>query len=116
MNKKRFVLAVLSIVLVALAVAFTFSFSAANNPAAQKWEYLVVSPGKVYWCGEAYLLRHCSSGTAKANVSAVTGFEGGEAVELEKLLDKVGQQGWELVTIVGLIGGDQEFVFKRPTR
>lgn len=116
MNKKRFIIAVLSIVFVALAVAFTFSFSAANNPASQKWEYLVVSPGKVYWCGEYFILNDCPPDTAKADVSEATGFKGGEAVELEQLLDRVGQQGWELVDIVGQIGGDQEFVFKRPIR
>ena len=115
MNKKRFILAVLSIVLVALAVAFTFSFSAANNPASQNWEYLVVTPGKVIWCGEYIFFNDCPPSTAKPDVSEATGFKG-EAVELEQLLDRVGQQGWELVSIVGVIGGDQEFVFKRPVR
>jgi hypothetical protein len=114
MNKKQFIIAVLSIVLVALAVAFTFSFSAANNPASQKWEYLIVSPGKVYWCGESVNL-DCPPGAAKADVSEATGFKA-EAVEQEQLLDRVGQQGWELVAIVGILGGDQEFVFKRPIR
>jgi hypothetical protein len=115
MNKKQFSLAVLSIALVALVIAFTFSFSTTNNPAPQKWEYLVVSPGKVYWCGgDSVFSNACPPGTAKADVSEATGFKSGEAVELEQLLDKVGQQGWELVDIVGQIGGDQEFVFKRP--
>jgi hypothetical protein len=99
MNKKQFALVALSIV--ALAVAFVVSFSAANSPTSQKWEYLAVTPGKVYW----------SSVASKAKD---TGCQ--EAIELEQLLDKLGQQGWELVSIVGLIGGDQEFVFKRPIR
>ena len=61
MNKKQFSLAVLSIAVVALVIAFTFSFSAANNPASQKWEYLVVTPGKVICCGgELSIRRLCS--------------------------------------------------------
>lgn len=102
MSKKRFGLAALGIV--ALAFAFVVSFSAANSPASQKWEYLAVTPGKVYW----------SSVASKAEMSKDTAFR--EATELEQLLDKLGQQRWELVSIVGQIGGDQEFVFKRPIR
>ena len=77
----------------------------ASDYSQQRWEYLAVTPGKVYW----------SSTASKAKVSETTVFDG-EAVDLEQLLDRLGQQGWELVSIVGQIGGDQEFVFKRPIK
>lgn len=78
----------------------------ANPDSVQKWEYLVVTPGKVYWCsGSSY-------GCPLEKVIGM-GFRR-EAVECEKLLDEAGQMGWELVTVVGQIGGDQEFIFKRP--
>jgi hypothetical protein len=37
-----------------------------------------------------------------------------EAISTQEQMDILGRFGWELVSIVGTIGGDQEFVFKRP--
>ena len=38
---------------------------------------------------------------------------GDEAIKLQNKLDVLGKYGWELVSIVGTIGGDQQFVLKR---
>ncbi|MFC2099430.1 hypothetical protein ACFLSF_01175 [Candidatus Bipolaricaulota bacterium] len=76
-----------------LALLLTASFSLPGP--GQEWEYLVVSPGKVRFADSPeYACRAAQSTMA--------------------VLDDIGADGWELVTVVGQIGGDQEFIFKRP--
>lgn len=80
---------------------------------AQQWEYLVVSSGKVLFYSPPENPR---------DLNVNLGFKSlaynlpnlSEAVTLQKLLDTLGQEDWELVSVVGIIGGDQEFLFKRP--
>jgi len=80
---------------------------------ATQWEYLVVSFGK------AYFTDPLSSEAKEAGLSKVRAFtEAGmlmadEATDIQSRLDKLGQFGWELVGVVGAIGGDQEFILKR---
>ena len=120
MQVKRLILALVLVgalgVLVLVGVsALSGAKVLASSYSQQRWEYLIVTPGKVHWCGESPFFNNCAPGTAKADVSAATGFQG-ESVKLEQQLSKLGEQGWELVTVVGMIGGDQEFIFKRPVR
>lgn len=64
------------------------------------WEYLVVSRGKVYFYDESK-----KQPSSKPFSS--------EATPTQEALDVLGKEGWELVTVVGVIGGDQEFILKR---
>jgi hypothetical protein len=94
-------------VLAVLAAIFvTFSetgFSQQLQKPQEQWEYLVVSYGKTLFSHPAKskdyfpLTRHIAS----------------EAVDLQESLDGLGYLGWELVSIVGAIGGDQQLVLKR---
>lgn len=67
----------------------------------QEWEYLVVTNGRVYFYG------------ATGKQPATKPFTD-EATGTQSALDKLGAEGWELVAVVGQIGGDQEFILKRP--
>ena len=69
----------------------------------QKWEYLVVSFGKTLFETPEKMLAY-----------RVVGLQNGtESISLQSDLDVLGRFGWELVTIVGAIGGDQQIVLKR---
>lgn len=68
-----------------------------------KWEYLVVCFGKTYF-----------DFPNKLNIYFTLSESGGdEGIKLQNKLDVLGKYGWELVSIVGTIGGDQQFVLKR---
>lgn len=69
----------------------------------QQWEYIVVSYGKTLFGTPQKTLAYRTLGLA----------EGQEAPDLESSLDILGRFGWEVVTIVGSIGGDQQIVLKR---
>jgi hypothetical protein len=75
-----------------------------------KWEYAVVSAGKVYF---ASVVQTSLAGGSKAAVAPESKFDS-EAISLQASMDELGQLGWELVAVVGAIGGDQELIFKRP--
>jgi hypothetical protein len=102
---KRLLVALIVVGVAALAwagVSFFASLTAvADGTAVQSWEYLVVTSKA----------RFVESGSPRK--VSVVGFSA-EAVDLEASLDGVGMFGWELVTVVGTIGGDQEFIFRRP--
>jgi hypothetical protein len=79
------------------------------------WEYLIISFGKTFFsdptdepeiktAGMSKLLNYSRAGIVSAN----------EAVLIERQMDTLGKFGWELIGIVGVIGGDQEMVFRRP--
>lgn len=83
-----------------------------NQP---QWEYLVVSFGKVFFSnpmtdpeakeiGYSKLLSFSQAGIVTAQ----------EALSTQRSMDTLGKFGWELVGVVGAIGGDQEMLFKRP--
>lgn len=80
----------------------------------KQWEYLVVSFGKTTFAnpvsdpelkqgGLSKVLFYSNAGIASAS----------EAVTVQQQMDTLGRFGWELVNIVGTIGGDQQMVFKR---
>ena len=70
----------------------------------QEWEYLVVTGGGVYF-----------NLVGEDRKQEEIGFSR-EANATQDALDILGAQGWELVGIIGAIGGDQEFILKRPKR
>jgi hypothetical protein len=69
-----------------------------------QWEYLVVSYGKTLFGTPEKTLAYRSIG-----LSATAQ----EANEIQQSLDVLGRFGWEVITIVGTIGGDQQIVMKR---
>lgn len=79
-----------------------------------QWEYLVVSFGKTYFTsatdgdakvsGSSKLLMYGPLGTVFAQ----------EAQGTQAQIDTLGRYGWELLNVLGSIGGDQQWVFKRP--
>lgn len=80
----------------------------------KQFEYLVVSFGKTLFTnpddnpetkavGLSKLLSYSKAGVVSAKEALVT----------QNQMDTLGKFGWELVDIVGIIGGDQEMVFRR---
>jgi hypothetical protein len=99
-------LAMMAVILVVVSEA---GFSQQPQKAQEQWEYLVVSYGKT-------LFSHPAKTT---DYFPLTHHIASEAVDLQGSLDGLGSLGWELVSIVGAIGGDQQLVLKRkyePTR
>jgi hypothetical protein len=94
----------------AAGAALTPSLSSAAPPnrapgPARQWEYLVVSSGRASF-----------SPVGRGSKSAEAwpfGFMN-EAASLQGDMDAMGERGWELVAVIGQIGGDQAFIFKRP--
>jgi hypothetical protein len=73
------------------------------NSADPQWEYIVVSYGKTLFENPQKTLAYRTLGLSG----------GSEAIAFESNLDIMGRFGWELVAIVGQIGGDQQLVLKR---
>lgn len=71
----------------------------------QQWEYIVVSYGKTLFESPQKTLAYRTLGLSAANAN--------EATDLQSALDLMGRFGWEVVTIVGAIGGDQQILLKR---
>ena len=80
------------------------SLQAQSAAVDAQWEYLVVSYGKTVFGSPEKTLAYRSVG-----LSATAQ----EASEVQRSLDVLGRFGWEVITIVGAIGGDQQIVFKR---
>lgn len=72
-------------------------------PAVQ-WEYIVVSYGKALF---GIPEKTFAYSTLSSDVV------GQEAKGLQRSLDVLGRFGWEIVTVVGSVGGDQQVVLKR---
>lgn len=106
--------------LLLLALALLLSACDVSLTDAQQWEYLILTPGTIYTAPPD------SDNTAEADKakyleafpSGRDGYRGLPANigRFTPQLDALGAQGWELVSIVGQIGGDQQYVFKRPKR
>lgn len=75
-----------------------------SSSVEHQWEYLVVSYGKTIFGTPEKTLAYRSIG-----LSATAQ----EANEIQQSLDVLGRFGWEVITIVGTIGGDQQIVLKR---
>lgn len=100
MKKIIFVLAVLCVVNVA---SLAQNSQVVNKPDETKWEYLVVSFGKTLFSTPEKMMAYKNIGLPN----------GQESIELQSSLDILGRFGWELISIVGSIGGDQQIVLKR---
>ncbi len=106
---KRIAVLILSVSLSLIAFAQNKSQSTPVLPSIAtnqdiQWEYLVVSYGKTLFGSPEKTLAYRSIGLA---VTAQ------EANEIQQSLDILGRFGWEVITIVGSIGGDQQIVMKR---
>lgn len=74
-----------------------------------KWEYLVASPGKLIFASPL----DGTGATKLGGASAATLPILMESAWGQLALDSLGAAGWELVSVSGSIGGDQQFVLKR---
>lgn len=89
----------------------------AIGPDERQWEYLVVSFGKARFFDTSEAPEMQLAMLVKTGPSSQLGLVGAqEAVVMESQMDTLGRLGWELVSVVGAIGGDQELVLKRPYR
>ncbi|MFX1679204.1 DUF4177 domain-containing protein [Mitsuaria sp. CC2] len=79
------------------------SGSVAIPASDQMWEYVVVSYGKTLFGAPQKTLAYRTLGLP----------DGQEGSDLQKSLDILGRFGWELVSVVGAIGGDQQLILKR---
>ena len=107
------------LVLIALAAVlgwiggslFSNSKAIANPDGQQRWGYLVITKKVVFDRGGSL---HVIASPLEKAARYVTKPSEGESGETQAIFDKIGADGWELVAVIGLIGGDQEFIFKRP--
>jgi hypothetical protein len=85
----------------------TTESSVTQDDGGQKWEYLVVSaPSNTNFN---------ASGNGRMRKLDMGGF-GIEAFVLEQHMDKVGADGWELVSVSNATRGEPVFFFKRLKR
>ena len=113
MKPRRFVA-----VLVAAAILASFGIvygatraRAKPVPAAAKsaqWEYLVVTAEAAFSSNSEQ-----PNGALNKRIGDATYPFVEQATFLQMGMDSLGKQGWELVAVLGTIGGDQEFIFKR---
>lgn len=105
-------------VLICLAtLALAASMLAVGQQAAdvREWEYLVVSYGNTPFIDPLIELETMGTVFSKVEMFGEIGITVPlEAIELQRNIDVLGKFGWELVSVVGAIGGDQQLVFKRP--
>lgn len=88
---------------------------AAAQEASQEWEYLVVSYGETRFSNPLLSPESNLATYSKVQLFSDIGVTlPSEAISLQRNIDILGMFGWEVVTIVGAIGGDQQIVFKRP--
>ena len=98
----------LKIILLSLLVNFLSNgFSQVQDtllrPIDTQWEYIVVSFGKTLFDIPEKTLAYKELGIDTGN----------ESISLQTNFDILGRFGWELVSITGAIGGDQQAIFKR---
>jgi len=81
---------------------------------SRQWEYLVVSFGKAYFSDPDLEPETKTAGLSKlVSYSKLGVVSAQEALTVQSQMDTLGKFGWELIGIVGAIGGDQEMVFRR---
>lgn len=98
-------------------LALTLSALAAGQQAAEprEWEYLVVSYGQTSFIDPLMELEAMGTTFSKLEMFGEIGITLPlEAIDLQRNIDVLGKFGWELVAVVGAVGGDQQLVFKRP--
>jgi len=85
-----------------------------TRPTGPQWEYLVISFGKTYFSDPNAEPETKTKGLSKLiSYSRIGVVSATEALTVEWQMDTLGKFGWELVGIVGAIGGDQQMVFRR---
>lgn len=98
---------------VALALLLVVTSGAAQE--SVEWEYLVVSYGTTYFSNPLVDLSEMEASRSKVLLFSELGITlPSEATSLQRDIDVLGRFAWELVAVVGTIGGDQQLVFKRP--
>lgn len=108
---------IIAFTLLSFAIVFSVTAQTATRTRTNQaqWEYLVVSFGKVYFSDPMTDPEAKSSGLSKLLSFSQAGIViAKEGLTTQKPMDTLGKFGWELVAIVGAIGGDQEMLFKRP--
>jgi len=123
----RYAVSILVFVYIFVVTAFAANTPAPKTPtqnlptvtksqslSEKQWEYLIVSFGKTLFTdptdnpaakavGLSKLISYSKAGVISAQ----------EALGTQSSMDTLGKFGWELVNIVGAIGGDQQMVFRR---
>lgn len=98
-----------------LALALTGVGLASAQALDVEWEYLSVSYGTTLFADPVTSLEDGQASNSKVLMLNDLGIDvPQEAATLQRNIDVLGRLGWELVSIVGGIGGDQQLVFKRP--
>jgi len=91
----------LIVLLLVIGMACSCLFAVSES----QYEYLVVSFGKTYFSElRSKTMAYWDQGISKTAQGATS---------FEKDLDILGQHGWEVVSILGAIGGDQQVTLKR---
>lgn len=78
-----------------------------------QWEYLVISFGKTYFSSPVDIDAKRDGRSKLMIFGPVGGVVAQEALDTQAQVDTLGRYGWELVGVLGAIGGDQQWVFKR---
>lgn len=106
MSKRSWLLMTFVVLAASLAIGFTVTGQSSANDQEKadtgKWEYLIVAGGNVNLTGV---------GSEMSKRKADGSFR--EASVVQRNLDKLGQQGWELVTVHGL-PTEPIYYLKRP--
>jgi hypothetical protein len=85
-----------------LITLITIPLFATNN---EKYEYMVVSFGKAQFSEiRSKTMAYWEDGISKEALSAIS---------YENNLDILGEHGWEVLSVTGSIGGDQQVILKR---
>lgn len=109
MSKRSWLLMAIIVLAVSLAVGFTVFGQGSSNDkekekaAVDQWEYLIVTGGNVNLTGIG-----SEMGKRKQPDNSFR-----EASVVQRNLDKLGQQGWELVAVYGL-PTEPIYYLKRP--
>lgn len=79
-----------------------------------QWEYLVISFGKTYFSSPTDIAAKQAGQSKLMIFGPLGGVIAQEALSTQQQVDTLGRYGWELIGVLGSIGGDQQWVFKRP--
>jgi hypothetical protein len=99
--RKTFI--ILGIIILGNSIYFAQNKQTVTHNNEQQWEYIVISFGKTVFGSPEKTLAYKELGIQN----------GSESISLQSNLDILGRFGWEVVSTLGTIGGDQQLVFKR---
>ena len=108
------ILAVLPFVAVQASAQATSPAAMAKVSNDGQWEYLVISFGKTYFSSPADISSKQTGQSKLMIFGPLGGVIASEALDTQDQVDTLGRYGWELIGVLGSIGGDQQWVFKRP--